>query len=759
MTLLACVLAGQLVAQDGRDKLIVRFVAPNVVRVHYEPDGFTSPQTLVLSPHPNFVNVPAACSYDGTAYRLGTPQLRVTVYTHPIRIDVSGNAGTPFLSNGSFSRGSLRFDHDANGNFYGIDGFSLPGSNVDVHQDPRNGVLRFGGRVAANAQGDGGAPLVYTTTYGMLVDSNGGDFSIDGPSLRFSHGSRADVDAFFIAGTPEDVMAAVGAISGTPPMSPKWTLGFLNSQWGTTEPLVRGYVKTYREKQIPLDAFILDFDWKAWGEDDYGEWRWNSTSGAGNVDPDKFPGGASGRFANEMAAQGVRLAGILKPRILLTNSQGEPTQAAAFATSRGFWYPEAPYPDYFSKRLARDIDFSKAGARRWFWQHTLPAYRSGIVGFWNDEADMHDGFAFDNFQFANMERALYEGARSSGNTRVWSLNRNFYLGAQRYAYAEWSGDISFGFDSMLDQSTRMLSTIDLGEVKWSMDTGGFFGTPTPENYARWMQFAAFVPIMRVHCTLGQHRQPWYFGPAAEQVAKRAILLRHTLLPYIYSYDREAYERNVGLVRPLFWEYPNDATDTIPYVNDEWMFGKWLLVAPVFGEGQAHRSVFLPPGTWIDYFRGKQYSGKQWISYRVNPDTWNDVPLFIRAGAIIPTMVPQQYVGEHPVREVTVDVFPSRATSDFEYYDDDGSTYAYESGAYFKQRISAQLTVEGARVTFGAPAGTYKPALAQYVVRIHAPAKTVLVDSTPRRTQITKDRYGAVTVVRVTAGVRHSIVLR
>src|SRR5579862_8544961 len=109
MTLLACALAGQLVAQDGRDKLIVRFVAPNVVRVHYEPDGFTSPQTLVLSPHPNFANVATTCGYDGTAYQLRAPQVRITVRTHPLRIDVAGVSGAPFLSNGTFSRGSVRF--------------------------------------------------------------------------------------------------------------------------------------------------------------------------------------------------------------------------------------------------------------------------------------------------------------------------------------------------------------------------------------------------------------------------------------------------------------------------------------------------------------------------------------------------------------------------------------------------------------------------------------------------------------------------
>jgi len=753
---LALLLAGQLFVQNGADRVIVRFVAPNVVRVHYEPRGRYSRPTEMLNPNAQFQNVPVQFVRNGSIYEARTPQMRVTVHVHPFRIEIADGTGHTLLRNGKFASRSLQFQHDENGNFYGIDGFSLPGSNIDVHQDPRNGVLRFGGRVAANGQGDGAAPLVYTTTYGLLIDSNGGDFAIHDNVVAFKGGSRADVDAFIIAGAPEDVMAAVGTVSGTPPMSPKWTLGFLNSQWGTTEGAVRDYVSTYRAKGIPLDGFILDFDWKAWGEDNDGEWRWNSTRGLGNVDPDKFPNGANGRFAADMARQGVRLAGIFKPRILLTNAQGKPTQAAAYATSHGFWYPEQPYPDYFSNRLARDIDFSKAAARAWFWQHTLPAYRAGLVGFWNDEADTNGESAFDNFQFMNMERALYEGARSAGNTRVWSINRNFYLGAQRYAYAEWSGDISFGFDSMLDQSSRMLSTIDLGEAKWSMDTGGFYGTPTAENYARWMQFAAFVPIMRVHCTQGQHRQPWYFGGTAEADAKNAILLRHTFLPYIYSYDREAYERNVGLVRPLFWEFPDVATDTVPYVTDEWMFGKWLLVAPILGEGQAHRGIYLPPGEWIDYFRGTRYQGGARIEYQVDPQTWRDIPLFIRSGAIVPRQEPQQYVGQRPVREITVDIFPSDRLSAFDYYDDDGETYSYETGNYFKQRIRVQATSLAVNVWLDSRSGRFTPDLRDYVLRIHVPAHTLSLDGISHNPTVSTDRYGSVTIVRVAAGEPHTI---
>ena len=169
-----------------------------------------------------------------------------------------------------------------------------------------------------------------------------------------------------------------------------------------------------------------------------------------------------------------------------------------------------------------------------------------MVAWWNDEADVSGKTIFNNFQFLNMGRMLYEGQRADSNVRVWSINRAFYLGASRYAYAGWSGDIKTGFASMAFQRRRMLAALDTGEFHWSMDTGGFAGQPDPENYARWMEFAAFVPIMRVHGDFNRKRQPWVYGPVAEAAARHAIDLRYELLPYIYSYERRNTEGEAGL---------------------------------------------------------------------------------------------------------------------------------------------------------------------------------------------------------------------
>ncbi len=234
---------------------------------------------------------------------------------------------------------------------------------------------------------------------------------------------------------------------------------------------------------------------------------------------------------------------------------------------------------------------------------------------------------------------------------------------------------------------------------------------------------------------------------------------------MYSYEDRAHESGVGIVRPLFWEFPEDAGRTAD-LTDEWMFGDEMLVAPILAEGQAHRSIYLPQGEWIDYFRGQRYGGGQSIVYSVDPQTWSDVPLFIRAGAIVPTQDLQQYVGEHPVTRVYVDVFPTTTETSFTYYDDDGITYAYEKGAFYKQYLSASDNGIVARFDSAAPTGSYSPPLREYEVRLHGiAARAVTIEGaeslhyadlaqmesgTAEGWTTGTDRFGAVTFVKVVA---------
>ncbi|MDR3754252.1 MAG: glycoside hydrolase family 31 protein [Terracidiphilus sp.] len=740
----------------------------NILRVDVRPTGKSSPRTPVLDPAlhaSSSLQVSLSRALDSA--ELSSSGIRAAVHCGPpLRIAIFDDVQNQLVEQvdpfGQAGWHSVNLLHRAGENLYGMSGLSM-------HENGGALLRNNGSFVAAGVQGESGAPWYFTTRFGVLIDSDGGGFDTRDDEVRFWGDSREDMEYFVMAGRPLQVVQALADLTGHPPMPPKWTLGFMNSQWGSTESEVKDIIATYRQKHIPIDVFIMDYDWKAWGEDNYGEWRWNSTSGPGNAAPNKFPDGSSGVFGKEMREQGIHLGGILKPRVLLYK-KGSTTQmheAAAYAQAHDFWYPEEhPGNDLFLPQPARSIDFSKAEARAWFWQHLEPSFDAGIVAWWNDEADYAN-----NFQFFNMGRSLYEGQRSYSNLREWSINRNFYLGAQRYGYAEWSGDIQTGFVTMAHQRARMLATLDTGEPHWSMDTGGFFGHPVPENYARWMEFAAFVPIDRVHGDNHEKRQPWVYGPTAEAAATAALRLRYELLPYLYSYERVATETGVGIVRPLFWAYPDDphAAD----VTDAWMFGDAFLVSPVVEQGESEHAVYLPTGTWYDYFRGTRIDGGKTIRYAVDPQTWKDIPLFVRQGSIVASQPVQDYVDQKPAAEVTLDVFAGPQPASFVYYDDDGNTYAYEKDAFYRQPITAAGTAGGVQMQIEAPQGSYRPPLRTYVVRIHgirASAVTVNGSSLPAVEQLAEggasaafaagnDRFGSVTTLRIPSGQASNITLR
>ena len=688
-------------------------VAPNVLRIDYRPNGVASRPTPILltrglrsARRVGEVREGSLRTGEMSATATGTGlEVADSVLATHLQVDLS-----------SLATGVVRLSHSADEHLYGMRGYPL-GKSDDPRLATSQGLFRDTGTpVKAGAQGDGGAPIAFTSRWGLLIDSVDGEFSNQAGTLEFRHGSRPDVEAYLVFGHPKQFMSAVAGLTGQTPMPPKWTLGFMNSQWGSDESTIVSLVDEYRKRQIPLDAFILDFDYKAWGEDNYGEFRWNSTNAPGNVGPDKFPDGSSGKFAADLLSKGVHLVGIMKPRVLVTNLQGQPTDAAKEGNAHQWFLPgEKPYPEYFSHRLASDIDFSQSGARSWFWQHAKGLYDTGIAGWWNDEADEN----FPSLGFFQMQQALTEGQRRVSDQRVWSLNRNFYLGAQRWGFATWSGDIRTGFASMDAQPLRMLATLDLGQANWTTDGGGFGGHPTSENYARWMEFAALCPIMRVHGSYGQRRQPWVYGPVAEGAAKKAIELRYRLLPYLYSLTKETTDTGVGVVRPLFWEFPDDPASA--NVTDTWMVGPSLLAAPVLKQGATTRSVYLPPGTWFDFATGQRYEGGRSVEIAVDSTNWSDIPLFVRTGSIVATQPVEQFVSQTPQTEVTLDVWPGSDRASFRFYDDDGSTYAYQHGAFFSQEIEAVLNGNGATVKFSPPTGRWRPSLAQYRLRVHLPS--------------------------------------
>jgi alpha-glucosidase len=676
----------------------VRQLSSTILQLRVEQTGtLVPPSSLVMDPHVSLSPIATQVQESRDAIAMASDRLTVHWDKPTSTLSISDEQGHELLTQSdleALDQGRIVLSHASSDPLYGIHGYYAAEPSDEK-------LLRSGVEVAkAGEQGFAGAPFVWSTRgYGVLVDAMPVRFDLQPGTLSIDGYPGLDIDYYLIAGTPADIFAAISTLSGAAPLYPKWAMGFTNSQWGIDEHELLDIIDGYRQRQIPIDNFTLDFDWKAWGDDNYGEFRWNTV---------KFPDGPSGKLKEELDQRGVHLSGIMKPRIHVDTVEGR------YATEHELWYADKPaIADYFSHKLVRDIDFDKPAARAWFFNDTLKhTFDTGTVGWWNDEGDDTG----DDRQFMNMQRSLYDGQRAYSPLRVWSINRNFYLGAQRYAYGLWSGDIDTGFQSMADQRERMLSAIDLGEWKWGMDGGGFKGHPSDENYARWIEFGAFTPIFRVHGSLDEKRQPWRYGPVAEAAATRAIRLRYTLIPYIYAYERHLHDAGVGLVRTLAFAYPDD-----PDVRndvDAWMFGDSLLVAPVVQQGQTVKSIYLPAGRWIDYTTGVVYEGGQVIDYPIDSQYWQDIPLFIRDGAIIPTAPVMSHVDEKPLTSLDVDVFAGPTPTHFDYYDDDGATYGYETGKYYLQRLSAKKTENTVQFDIEAPKGTYKPALRYYVVKMH-----------------------------------------
>ncbi len=647
--------------QLQKDVLEVRAAASNALRVHFLPEGEAAAPTRVIDP-----NFKSDAVHELTIHSNGKgADLKTGQFTgtwdpaeREITVKDTTNKAVMWLQTDELRKGSVAVEHDFNDRLYGIGGSG--------RSDHSGGVLcNWKEELKTGDQGHAGAPLVWSTAgYGVLVDTMGSrdrKIELNQPNhIVFKDTSKKDVDAYLLVGRSAELFGAVAKISGRTPLFPKWAMGFTNSQWGAdngwsdkrngngeltgmTEAKFREIIQRYRKNKIPIDAFTFDLDWMFWGGANGNgvkipgaQFTWNT---------ERFPGmkpGASQHPDQNMRMfaeqQGIKLTAILKPRMPVESEEGR------MFTQKRYWMPNTPVnKDFFTETMMRHVDFSRPAVRTWYADHVKSAFETGIQGWWNDEADSSE--ATDNgneSQGIDMQRAVYEGQRGYSNQRVWSINRNFYLGAQRYAYGLWSGDIDNGFDSMKIQRQRMLSAINAGAMQWTMDSGGFnnrtvngrkIGTQY-EDYARWLQFAIFTPIFRVHAENGNQRQPWWYVPPGQTTAEaaiEAIRLRYKFIPYIYSYEHQRNKTGVGIVRPLLFDWPEDQNvrDNV----DSWLFGDWLLTSPVVEQGQQNKEIYLPAGSWTEWNSGRSHQGGQKINF--STQKWeSNFPLFIRQGAII-----------------------------------------------------------------------------------------------------------------------------
>jgi alpha-glucosidase len=692
----------------------------NMVRVEYRQGNANSSVSDIMdanySSTATFTNVSSA----GDPIVLTGPNYSVTIAKATFGIVFKNSAGTTLFSSTAVAQYSLSATI-LGGNYYGIvnqtywgGGYNNPSSNLVSGTGDVVMYVEDAKQNPTTMEGGAASPFSWTPQgFGILIDMDQGDFNFsNATTLKITRTVGCiNTNCLFwlMAGTPLQIISSYYKATGSYPVPPKWTCGFMNSQWGLSQAELETIIQTYRgAKNIPLDAFIFDYDWFDYNNRNNvadGDFQWDLVNfPAASSNFNTTTGGDLKRFAD---SNGVKMVGIRKPH--------------------GLWAGDGTLGDCG--------DFTNATIRKTFWEKFVnpswDSYARGIIGFWNDEADACDN-VLSPFEALDMEKSMYMGVRYDStaglatgyhNNRVWSLNRSYFGGAQRYAWGHWSGDIVSTNQALQDGRAYMLTSINLGSAWWGQDIGGFQSVPTPADYQHWMQLGAFTPIFRVHGNNGTKRYPWAYtngynfggtviasdGGVAERVATEYIRLRYSLIPYIYSAYWKLHRDGIPLVRPLVMDYPAD--NNVAQIVESWMFGDNILVSPVVTNyGATTKSVYLPQGTWVNYWTDAVYTGGAAVSIPTNADT---MPILVKQGAIIPTQKVVSYINNYPITQntknavvpVTIHVYGG-ANSSYEYVDDDGVTYNYEKGQYRDVIYTHTSTSTSEQVAIGAPTGSF-----------------------------------------------------
>ena len=453
------------------------------------------------------------------------------------------------------------------------------------------------------------------------------------------HFSGGALRYYLIPGSPAHAISRYARLTGKPPLPPRWALGFHQSRWSyADETQVQEILCRSDELGLPLSAIHLDIDYM-------------DAFRVFTVNRRRFPNLRV--LAEEAASHGVRLVTILDPGVKV---------------DRGYrLYREGLQRDAFCRlpdgRPARAVvwpgwslfpDFSAPQVRAWWASQYRGLLRQGIAGIWHDMNEpssftawgeptlplstQHalEGQGGDHTQAHNlygllMNRAGFEALRAARpDRRPFLLSRSGWAGAQRYAWF-WTGDIESSWDALKLSLTTMLGMSLSGLPFVGTDIGGFSGNPSPELMVRWFQMAALTPFFRVHSARGTtRRELWTFEQPWREALRKALELRYGLMPYLYTLAWQASHQGLPLMRPLFWADP--ANETLWEIENEFLLGENLLVAPCLQPGQKQRSVHLPAGTWIDFWDGEAHEGPGAITL----DTpLNRVPMLVRSGVILP----------------------------------------------------------------------------------------------------------------------------
>jgi alpha-glucosidase/alpha-D-xyloside xylohydrolase len=473
----------------------------------------------------------------------------------------------------------------------------------------------------------------------------------------------------FDAHQPAALMKDIAYISGAAVMPPKWALGYMQSHRTIRdEDQILGIVDTFRQKQIPIDAVIyLGTGFTPRG--------WNTNQPSFNFNPKVFH---------------------RDPKVVMDDFHSKHVKVVLHIVP----WDRNKLPGLQGSIPAKPGEILDASHIQNYWAQHVDLVKTGADAFWPDEGDW-----FNLFERIKRHQLYYEGPLSTTpNVRPWSLHRNGYLGIAQWGGWVWSGDTESSWKTLEGQVAVGINYSLSISPYWGSDIGGFYASAqkTGELYARWIQFGAFCPSFRSHGRTWHTSLPWGWGlndmgvsennnnntdansknnvqqsemnnPLIEPVVKQYDDLRYQLLPYNYTLAWQAHETGMPLMRALWLNYPTD--EKVRGMGNEYLWGPSMLIAPVYEKGATTRDVYLPAGKWYDWWTNKAEQGSKTVTRNVDLAT---MPIYIKAGSIIPFDPIRQYTAEVVKGPTTIKVYRG-ANGSFTLYEDDGISLGYLKG--------------------------------------------------------------------------------
>jgi alpha-glucosidase len=514
------------------------------------------------------------------------------------------------------------------------------------------------------------------------------DFGAEDPTKTSFWADGGELQYYYIHGPHMmDVVKRYHILTGTHPMPPLWAFGYHQCRWSYyPESKVRMVTKSFREQKIPCDGIYLDIDYM----DGYRCFTWNRKY---FPDPKKM--------IKELADQGFKTVVIIDPGIRVDDNY------SVFREGKGNRFFCRRSDDYFMEGhvwpgRCQFPDFTNPEVRAWWGGLFDELVQLGVAGVWNDmnepavfgtgtfpddvrhQYDGHRGShrKAHNIYGMQMVRATYEGLRKlMKNKRPFTITRAGYSGVQRFS-SVWTGDNVASWEHLKLGNIQCQRLSVSGISFCGTDIGGFSGEPDGELFTRWIQMGTFSPFMRAHSAGDtKEREPWSFGEPFTSINRKFIELRYRLIPYLYSAFWEHHRYGFPILRPVVLQEQDELSNH--FRQDEFTYGDKILICPVLEPGQKSRIVYLPKGKWYNFWNHELVDGGKEIVVLTPLDT---MPIFVKAGSVIPEYPVMQYVGEKEIEEVKLNVYYSDTEANSFLFEDYGETFAYEQDIYLEKKF-------------------------------------------------------------------------